>query len=57
MAQTNLPVKQKQIHREQTCGWRRMGRAGMDLVFGIVVVADQLPNPVQLFAVQWTAAR
>ena len=56
MAQTILPVKQKQIHREQTCGWRRMGRAGMDLVFGIVV-ADQLPNPVQLFAVQWTAAR
>ena len=33
-----------------------MGKAGMDLVFGIVV-AGQLPNPVQLFAIQWTAAR
>lgn len=26
MAQVNLSTKQKQIHREQTCGWK--GEAG-----------------------------
>ena len=58
MAQTNASVKQKQTHREHTCGWRGTGRTGMDLVFGIVGGGGgQLPHPVRLFATQWTAAR
>ena len=56
MAQINASVKQKQIHREHTCGWRGTGRTGMDLVFGIVGGGGQLPHPVRLFVTQRTAA-
>ena len=56
MTQMNLSMKQKQTHREQTCGWQGLGggEGWMDWEFGIsrckLLYTEWLSNKVLLYS-------